>query len=85
MLPGNTGSTRFFSTLVFTAVSTDQGSTSERSCSGANGLFGLCTPAPTPMGTPLAASGAPNWAQAGAASKAALSASLEKIRSTRMR
>jgi hypothetical protein len=41
----------FFSARVFTAVSTDQGTTSARSGSGANGLFGLCTPGPVPMGT----------------------------------
>src|SRR6185369_10141437 len=46
----NAGSTRLFSTRVFAAVSTDQGTTSPRSGNGGNGLFGLCTPGPVPMG-----------------------------------
>jgi hypothetical protein len=41
----------FFSARVFTAVSNDQGTTSARSGNGANGLLGLCTPGPVPMGT----------------------------------
>jgi hypothetical protein len=48
MAGGNTGRTRFFSTLVLTVVSSDQASTSVRSFNCGNGLFGLCTPAPLP-------------------------------------
>ncbi|MBU4325520.1 MAG: hypothetical protein KKG49_19990, partial [Gammaproteobacteria bacterium] len=48
--------------LVFTSVNTDQATTSVRGLSGANGLSGLCTPAPWPCGT---ADGAPAGAEAG--------------------
>ena len=46
-----TGTMRLFCTTVFTSVSTDQATTSERGLSGANGLSGLCTPAPWPCGS----------------------------------
>src|SRR5688500_16784385 len=62
----NTGSTLFFSTRVFTAVSVDQGTTSLRWGSGAIGLLGLRTPGPVPCGT-----GEESWAWAPAASAAA--------------
>src|SRR5688500_4037712 len=58
----NTGSTLFFSVLVFTAVSSDQGTTSLRAGSGANGLLGSWMPGPVPGGT-----GELNWAPAEAA------------------
>src|SRR4030095_9192608 len=47
----NTGSTLFFSVLVFTAVSSDQGTTSLRAGSGANGLLGSWLAGPVPWGT----------------------------------
>src|SRR6185369_4035341 len=62
----NAGSTRLFSTRVLADASSDQGTTSPRSGSGGNGLFGLCTPGPVPMGT-----GGLNCAPAEAAIKTA--------------
>ena len=47
---GYTGTMRFFSTRVVTSVSVDQATTSVRLGRGANGLSGLCTPAPCPLG-----------------------------------
>ena len=50
-----------FPALVLRSVNTDQATTSVRACSGANGLSGLCTPAPCPCGS---ADGVPAGAEA---------------------
>src|SRR5437867_120849 len=54
------GRMRFFSFLVFTAVNTDQGTTSSRADRLGKGLLAPCTPGPCPIGKsrPGAADGA---------------------------